>query len=78
MNRHTAPFNGDFDPIDEAHAGLFRRGSGLDQTAEIVVIGERPEIDAVTRCAPGHHLRWQKAVRNDGMAVEIEIGWRHG
>jgi hypothetical protein len=78
MNRHTAPFDGNFDAIDEAHTDFFGRCPGLGETAEVIMVGQRPEIDPVTGGAPSYHLRRQKTVGNDGVAMKIEIGWRHG
>ena len=54
------------------------RKENLPEDADVIVIGQRPEVYPVFRGAARHHIRRQQAVRNDGMAVEIEIGRSHG
>jgi hypothetical protein len=78
MDRDALPLDRNLDAGDETHAQPLRRRLRLDQAAEIVVIGQRPEVDTIFRRPPRHHLRRQQAVGNDGMAMEIEIGWSHG
>ena len=78
MNRRASPLDRYLDTRDKSHAGLLGRLAGARQTAEIVVIGQCPEVDRVGRRPPRHVLRRQQAVGNDRVAMEIEIGWRHG
>ena len=78
VDRRAAPFNGNFNAIDEAHPGGLSHGTRLIQPAEIVVIGQRPEVDTIPRGTFGHHPRRQQTIGNRGMAMKIEVGWGHG
>ena len=78
MDGNTLPFDGDFHAVHEVHADFLSRRPGDGEAAHVVMIGQRPEIDAIGRRPPGHLLWRQKAVRYDRMAVKIEIGWSHG
>ena len=78
MDRHSLPLNRNLDPADESHSGFLSRLPGAPQTTQIVMIGERPEVDTIRR-GPSRDVLWrQQAVRNHGMAMEVEVGWSHG
>jgi len=64
VDRHAFPFDGNLDAGDKAHAGFLGRRPGDSEAAQIVVIGQRPEIDAIGCGPPRNLLRRQQAVRN--------------
>ena len=78
MDWNALPFDGDFHAIHEIHANFLSRRPCDGEATHVVMVGQRPQIDAIGRRPPGHLVWRQKAVRNDRMAVKIEIGWSHG
>ncbi len=78
MDRYAPPLDRYLDTRDKTHAGLLGHLPGDEQTAEIIVIGQCPEVDSIGR-RPSRHILWrQQAVGNGGMAMEVEVGWGHG
>ncbi len=49
VDRAAAPGDGDFHAVDEAHACRKRRLARFGQPAQLVVVGERPDLHAVAR-----------------------------
>ncbi|MCY1308542.1 hypothetical protein D9M70_585570 [compost metagenome] len=56
-----------------AHAVFARRSSGAVLTADLVVVGEGPELDPVGGGAGGQRFGRQCAVGDHGVAVKIGI-----
>ena len=78
MNGDPSPLDRYLDAWNKTHSCLRGRLPGDGQTAEVVVIGQCPEVDTVPR-SPARHLLWrQQTVGNGRMAVEVEVGWGHG
>ena len=67
------PGDGDLDAVDETHALRARLLARFVESAQIVVIGERPQFDAIGRGARGERGRRQDAVGVAGVTVQIGI-----
>ena len=74
VHRVAGPRHGDFDAGHEAHVD-FARGLGrLGQAADLVVVGEGPDVHAIGVRAQRHLARRERAVRDGGMAMQVDIG----
>ena len=72
VNLQTAPFDRNFDPVDEQHPGLKGNGTRVRQAFHIIVIGQRQNVDTVFGRST-RDLGWrQKPVRRGGMAVKVD------
>ena len=61
------------------HAVRPRRGGGAVLAADLVVVGQRPELDAVGGGARGQRFGRQRAVGHHGVAMQVGVQDRgHG
>ena len=67
----------DLHPGEVAHALRLRRGHGALLAADLVVVGQRPQLHAVGTCPRRQFLRRQRAVGSGGMAVQVGVDRGH-
>jgi len=72
MNLQAAPLNRNLNASHQPHSGLISDHSRVGETAEIVVISQREDVDAVLGSPARNFSRRQKAVRRGGMAVKVD------
>ena len=65
--------HGNFNPSEVAHAVRFCSGSGSRLSANLVMVGERPQLHAMGMGPLGNRFRGECAVRNNGVAVEVGV-----
>jgi hypothetical protein len=73
VHRFAGEADRDFGAGEVGHAVRMRRGAGALLAADLVVIGQRPQFDAVGRGARGEGLGLERAVGNRRVAVQVGI-----
>ena len=73
MHRRVGEGDRDLDAGEIRQAGGVRRGARALLAAELVVVGERPELDAVGLGARGERLGLERAVGDGRMAVQVGV-----
>jgi len=73
MHGQAGPRDGDFDAGGKAHAQLFCCGGSFGDAAHFVVIGQCPDIDAIGERPLRHVPGRKRAVRNGGMAMQVDV-----
>ena len=63
----------DLGAVEVGQAGRARRVARALLAAELVVVGQRPELDAVGLRARGERLGLERAVGDGGVAVQIGV-----
>jgi hypothetical protein len=66
----------DLDAVEVGQAGRARGVLRAPLAAELVVVGQRPELDAVRLRAGGERLGLERAVGDGGVAVQVAFMWR--
>ena len=69
----VAPGHRNLRAVEELHAQGVGLGARLNQPADLVVVGQRQQFDAVAMGATHHGGRREQAVGNGRMAVEIGV-----
>jgi hypothetical protein len=73
MHRFPGPGNGNFYAVDETHAQLLCGLLRLRQAADLIVIGQGQDIHAIGVGALHQRMRRKHAVRDGGMAMQIDV-----
>ena len=72
MDLQAAPLDRNLNAIHQLHSGLIGDRSCVGKAAEIVMVSQREDVDAVFGGTARDFGRRQKAVRRRGMAVKVD------
>lgn len=71
MHLQTAPLDGNLHTVHKAHAQLLSGQACRCQTAQIVVIGQRKQGDAISRGTANQFYGREQPIRGTGMAMKV-------